>query len=196
MSAALVLGSGHDPAAAGEEQALVRRAQGGDAQAFRAILEAHYDRMYRLAYGCTGSRDEAQDVVQEACLKVARQFRGYRHEAPLASWLCAITLNVVRDQARSRARRPETEPIEDHLDVAAAGPDPERQAQGSEIWQALRRLPETVREAVLLVCHHGFSHKEAASVLGCAEGTISWRLSEARRLLAEQLPDLVGDERA
>ena len=178
-----------------EDEALIRRAQDGDAQAFRQVLEAHYDRMYRLAYGCTGSRDEAQDVVQEACLKVARQFRSYRHEASLASWLCAITLNVVRDRARARARHPETEQIGE-LQIASGEPDPERQAQGNEIWRALRRLPETVREAVLLVCHHGFSHKEAAVVLGCAEGTVSWRVSEARRLLAQQFPELAGHDRA
>jgi RNA polymerase sigma-70 factor (ECF subfamily) len=186
MAAALV---------ASEDEALIRRAQAGDAQAFRLVLEAHYDRMYRLAYGCTGSRDEAQDVVQEACLKVARQFRSYRHEAPLVGWLCTITLNVVRDRARARSRQPETDAIE-QVELVSAEPDPERQAQGNEIWRALRRLPETVREAVLLVCHHGFSHKEAAVVLGCAEGTVSWRVSEARRLLAQQFPELAGHDRA
>ncbi len=114
MAAALV---------ASEDEALIRRAQDGDAQAFRLVLEAHYDRMYRLAYGCTGSRDEAQDVVQEACLKVARQFRSYRHEAPLAGWLCSITLNVVRDRARAQARQPETDAIgEVELVFGRAGP--------------------------------------------------------------------------
>ncbi len=163
----------------------VQRAARGDRAAFAALLEAHYPLIHRLCYRWTGHAEDAEDLAQEVCVTLARAIVDYRRESAFSTWLYRIILNAARDFHRRRQRIGERE--RDGVDLAERadpGPDPERSFFSRMILHCITLLPETLRAAVLLVHAEGLNHRQAGQALECAEGTISWRLAEARKTLA------------
>jgi RNA polymerase sigma-70 factor (ECF subfamily) len=139
--------------------------------------------MYRTAYHFVGRRSDAEDVTQEACVKLVQHLGSYRFEAPFRAWVGSIVVNAARDFLRAKARKAAHEaPLFDDLEIADHG-DPEQLASARQALRAISRLPEDVRAAVVLVFCDGLSHAEAGMVLGCAESTVSWRVHEARKRL-------------
>jgi RNA polymerase sigma-70 factor (ECF subfamily) len=167
-----------------DDEALIRAAQAGDGTAFERLLERHYDTLYRFAYKWCGSRMDAEDVTQQACLKLAHGLDQYRFESALTSWLYRVVVNCAKDWARSQGRHAVAapEPHEDNPDSATSAEDVvEHQAF---LWQLLHRLdalPEGIKETLLLVHAEGLTHGEAAAVLQIKESTVSWRLHEFRK---------------
>ncbi len=164
-------------------EALVERAQQGDRQAFAELLELHYERIYRFAFRWSGHRQDAEDIAQEVCIKLGRVIGSFRGESAFSSWLYRITMNVAKDHGRRR-RPTHDDPDQRLANLPAGGPDPEATLMGRLILRCIELLPEGLRMAVLMVYGEGCNHRQAGEVLECAEGTISWRLSEARRQLA------------
>ncbi|MBF0369059.1 MAG: RNA polymerase sigma factor [Magnetococcales bacterium] len=164
---------------------LAQQAQQGDQAAFASLLESHYERIHRLCYRWTGHTQDAEDLAQEVCITLARAITGYRGECAFATWVYRITLNTARDYHRSQKRRGERERGgADEATAADPAPDPERALISRLILHCISLLPEPLRGAVLLVHAEGLNHRQAGETLECAEGTISWRLSEARKNLA------------
>src|SRR5690606_1061073 len=164
-------------------QALVVRARNGDPDAFSALIEEHYDRIYRTAWRWCGHRDDAEDIAQEVCVKIGQGIAGFDGRSAFSSWVYRITLNAVRDWQRAGARRgrhvhgyAERSPIEAQAAEEAA-------ATTSQLWDAVRRLPEQQCNAVLLVYAEELSHAEAAAIMGIKEATVSFHVHEARKTL-------------
>lgn len=148
-------------------------------------VEAAIPGLRAYARALLRDREAADDLVQDT-LETALARRGqWRGEGSLRGWLCRILLNRFRDGLR-RAR-----PTAAVLALVPEPADPlaERKADGrlalAEVHQAMGRLPEDQRSALLLVALEGLSLAEAASVLGCAEGTLASRLARARAALRE-----------
>ncbi len=169
-----------------DEAALIERASKGDSAAFAALLDLHYAAIFRMAYHLCGQREDAEDITQIACLKVAQNIASFRQDAKFTTWLYTIVLNSFRDWADLAANRARRVPLDGLENRLAANDDPERNAQTNESLRRLALLPPEERETLVLVFAQGFSHKEAAAVLGCAESTVSWRVHEARRKLSAQ----------
>lgn len=171
------------------DSALIERAvKHGDKGAFRSLLDRHYLLIYKVAFKLCGHKEDAQDVAQDVCLKLADKLHSFKGDAAFTSWLYTLTLNAVRDMQRSRAsaRGREQQFVED----AALNPAPratqEKDLMRKEALARFQTLPDDLREAVLLVASEGMNHKQAAAVLGCAESTVSWRLMKAKQLLAAE----------
>ncbi len=167
-----------------DDRALISRAILGEEADFARLLAAHYDRIYRLAYRFMGRREDAEDVAQEVCIKLAQYLPSYRFEAPFAVWLSRMVMNTARDALRGRNRKQgrETELFDD-MELVAPNENPERLAIVRELLQRVNGLPDGLREAVILVYCEGMTHAEAGLALGCAESTVSWRIHEARKYL-------------
>src|SRR5690606_24279669 len=88
-----------------DDAGLVARAQRGDRAAFAMLLEAHYERIYRLAYRWCGHREDAEDVAQDVAIKLAGALKGFDGRSAFTSWLYRIVLNAVRDRQRQGQRR-------------------------------------------------------------------------------------------
>ncbi len=160
-----------------EDEALIRRAQAGDPQAFECLLERHYDMMYRFAYKWCGNRADAEDVTQQSCMKLARSLGQFRFDAAFSSWLYRVVVNCARDWARSQRPFDDVEP-----DAQPSGSSSVEQQ--TYLWQLLERLddlPDGLKETLLLVHAEGLTHGEAAQVLQVRESTVSWRLHEFRK---------------
>jgi RNA polymerase sigma-70 factor (ECF subfamily) len=170
----------------------VEKAAGGCAAALAALIEAHYAAVYRLAWRLIGTREEAQDVAQDVCVKLAGAVRSFRGESDLATWLYRVAYNTAIDhiRARERLRRGERPDVV-VLFAGRAAPSAEADLAGTELWQEVRRLPPQQRDAVILVYAEDLTHAEAAAIMGCTEKTVSWHLHEARKRLRARL-DAVG----
>jgi RNA polymerase sigma factor (sigma-70 family) len=165
---------------------LLPAAMAGDSRAFEALLRRHYDRIHGLAWQLTGSRTDADDIAQDVCCTLVEKLAAFRREAKFSTWLCGIVFNACRD---FRRRRRSFKGFAEKLAVVAGlarGPDGRDLHDVIWLKSAIARLKPVYREAVVLVAGQQLSHAEAAAILGIAEATVSWRMHEARRLIAAQ----------
>ncbi|HMU65662.1 MAG TPA: RNA polymerase sigma factor [Cellvibrionaceae bacterium] len=166
-----------------DDAALIRAAQNGERAAFGELVGRYYNTLYRFAYRWCGNREEAEDITQQACIKLARSLGQFRFEAAFSSWLYRLVINCAKDW-RSSQHRHRGEALTPNTEEPVAMP----QVGDAEIYlqQVLRQLEhmgEHYKETALLVFAEGMSHAEAASVLEVKESTVSWRLHEIRKQL-------------
>lgn len=172
---------------------LAHRAADGDAAAFRLLLERHYGLVFRLAYRFLGSPADAEDVAQEIAVSLAAKIRQFRGESRFSTWLYRVAVNACRDHLRRRASIERMQSA-----VAAAGEAQRADWADSEarlrwLYGAIAKLDPALKETALLVVAEDLSHAEAGEVLGVAEGTVSWRMREARKALKAMASE--ADER-
>lgn len=161
-----------------DDDALVQRARGGDQDAFRALVERHEGRLHACARTILGDPREAEDVAQEAFLRAHRALDRFDGRAAFGTWLHRICVNASLDALRRRRDR------------RFSPPPPPMEPAGTDVLElrrrlalSLERLPPSLRVTVALVLVAGLSHAEAGEALGVAEGTVAWRVHEARRRL-------------
>lgn len=137
--------------------------------------------VYRLAYARTGSRADAEDVMQEVFLRLVRHKPAFDSEAHARAWLLKVASNCANDLFRLPWRKRE-EPLEE--DVSA----PEEPGEGS-VTEAVLSLPSKYRVPIHLYYYEGYSVAEIADITGKREGTIKSHLSRARALLRDKLKE-------
>jgi RNA polymerase sigma-70 factor, ECF subfamily len=158
----------------------------GEPEAFEELVEKTHRQVYTLAYRLVGDRHEAEDVAQEAYLRVYRSLRGFRGDARFETWLYRIVANTAMTHLRRRGRFGDL--LAEGQDLLLLSP-PARQAEEGleedEIKQALGALPLGQRTVVVLKDVYGFSCQEIADHIGASEGAVKVRLHRARRRLKE-----------
>ena len=141
--------------------------------------------LYRAARAWTGSRDEAEDLVQDVCAHVlAKPRRVTGDDLP---YLLRALHNELTSRRRSAGRRPQTVELDEELGGGGRGGDPEAAAENAELVAAIAALPDEFRDALVAVDVAGLSYQEAARLLGLPEGTVTSRLYRARDRLARRL---------
>lgn len=196
--------------AAKSDRDLVDAAKAGDAEAFGSFVRRHQRRVFRLALHLLQNSAEAEDVAQEAFVRAYGALDRFDGRSEPFTWLYRITVNLSLNAIRSRKTRRSGVTTDDPRIEAALVErrpglaDPARQATDRELAIALCEgvdsLSETLRTTLVLVAVDGMSHAEVSQVLGCPEGTIAWRVHEARRKLREYLesrghaPDTENDK--
>ncbi|MFV0275567.1 MAG: RNA polymerase sigma factor [Parahaliea sp.] len=161
----------------------ILRAQQGDRAAFSHLVEEHYASMYRFAYKYCGNREDAEDVTQQACVKLAHALPQFRFQAAFTTWLYRLVVNCALDWHRSRAPRAEREAPEPVAPDAA-----EPAVMLDQVLALVQAMGGGYRETLILVLGEGLTHAEAAQVLDVKESTVSWRLHEIRKRLAQAHP--------
>jgi RNA polymerase sigma-70 factor (ECF subfamily) len=147
----------------------------------------HLPRLYRAARAWTGSREEAEDLVQETCARVLARPRLLRGDDELAYLLRALR-NTLVSQRRARSRRPETtELVEEVGPASRPGDDPAAATENRQVYAAIHELPEEFRDALVAVDIVGLSYGEAARALEVKEGTLTTRLFRARDRVGRRL---------
>ena len=160
-------------------------------------LGDHLDRLYRAAWGLCGSREDAEDLVQETYARVLRKRRRLRDSDELGYLLRALqNTHISRYRAAGRRVREVGLPEDDGLlpDLGAGAVTPERHLAAQELYAAIAALPADFRAAVIAVDVMGLSYREAADALGTKEATITSRVHRGRRRLATALrePEATG----
>ena len=165
------------------DSVLAERAAKGDRAAFATLVERHYDFVHRTACKWLGRRQDADDVAQDVCIKLASVIRQFDHRAAFTSWLYRVVLNAVRDHQRSSVRRGRYHDRLAEVHPEDVAPEQEEATAMGEIWRAVRQLPGQQRDAVMLVYAEQLSHAEASVIMGCKEATVSWHIHEAKKTL-------------
>jgi len=173
---------------------LASRARDGDRAAFAALVERHYDFIFRVAFRLTGRREAAEDVAQDVCVRLGRAIAGYRGGAAFTTWLYAVVLNAARDALRRSGRDvARMQAFGAHAALLAEGDAAEPEDCAAALWEAVRELPHKQREAVTLVYGEGLTHAQAAEAMAISEPTVSWHVHEAKKRLKALLRP-AGDE--
>jgi len=153
-----------------------------------ARLGDHIDRLYRAAWALCGSREDAEDLVQETYARLLARPRLLRNEDDLGYLLRALR-NTFLNQKRSESRRLRPDPLPDQLDLVAdrQAREPEAALEAAELYAAVAALPGDFRDVLVAVDITGLSYKEAARALRVREGTVMSRLYRARRQVVRAL---------
>ena len=176
---------------------LVERARAGDDEAFGVLVERYRHQAVRAALAVVGTREDAEDVAQDAFVRAHRGLRQFRGEASIRTWLLAIVWREALSHRRSIVRRLRSL-------VTLAGDQPfEPPATGRrhdgvledrelavQVARAVRSLPAKSRHALMLAATGDYTFDEMSQALGVPAGTLKWRVSEARRRVKEKLERL------
>jgi RNA polymerase sigma-70 factor (ECF subfamily) len=174
------------------DRELVTAAREGDAEAFGLLVRRHQRRVYRLAVHLLKSGAEAEDVTQDTFVRAYGALDRFDGRSEPFTWIYRIcvnlSLNALRSRKTRRASSPDDPRIEGLLiDNRPAGASPARSSADKQLGRALvegiDELSDTLRTTLVLVCIDGLGHAEAGEVLGCPEGTVAWRVHEARKKL-------------
>jgi RNA polymerase sigma-70 factor, ECF subfamily len=177
------------------DEDLISLVQSRDAQAFAALYDRHSRAAYSLAYRMMGERQAAEDLVQDAFLKVWRASESYRVErGSVRTWLLSIVHNRGIDQIRSMASRRRTQ---ERVEVSAPRFQPSeafaeswRNSQREQIREALKTLPPEQLKILELAYFSGYTHVEIAELLGLPLGTVKGRM----RLGLKKVRDYFGSQ--
>ena len=174
---------------------LVAAARRGDRRAFEEIVRLTHRRVYSLAYRLVRDRSEAEDVAQDAFLRMYRGLAGFREEARFETWLYRVVTNCALSSMRKRGRFGVLL-AEQEADVAVPDRAEQTALDRDSIERALDRLPEGQRVTLLLKDVYGLSGAEVASELGIEEGAVKVRVHRARKRLKELLTEGEDDAAA
>lgn len=151
-------------------------------------LGDHIDRLYRAAWSLCGSREDAEDLVQETFENVLRRPRLLRNDDDLG-YLLRVLRNTFIDKTRAASRRPRETELPEELPVPETRgfANPEQRLEAAELYAAIAQLPGEFRDALVAIDVAGLSYREAARALGVREATVTTRLYRARQRLADAL---------
>jgi RNA polymerase sigma-70 factor (ECF subfamily) len=172
---------------------LVARASRGDTGAFEALYRQHVGRVYGLCLRMTGQPESAEDLTQDTFVSAWRSLPGYEGRSSFSTWLHRIAVNAVLAKRRGPQGRNEvsmTDADGEQMEFEAeSGMD---EATPIDVERAIAGLPPGARDIVVLHGIYGYSHEEAADLLGVAVGTCKAQLHRARHLMRTRM----GEEHA
>jgi RNA polymerase sigma-70 factor (ECF subfamily) len=175
-------------------QGLVESARDGSRPAFDELVRRTYVDTYTLAVRLTGNEEDARDVVQEAYLRAWKGLKRFRGDSQFSTWMYRITANTsyTHMQKRRRQRTANLDDIEEPTEIRLeASPDAmaESAAGLAELADAVQRLPETLRQIVILKDVYGLPHDAIAEELGISVAAAKVRLHRGRKKLRDLLDD-------
>ncbi len=183
-----------------EDAQLVEATLGGDRQAFGHLVLRYQDRLFNTLFRVLGSRDDAQDVVQEALVQAFVKLDSFRGDAKFYTWLYRIAMNLALSHRRRRRPTDSLDAAKDNLGAEpvsqqpAAAQDLIQRERAEQLQQALLTLKEQHRQILVLRELEECSYETIAEILELPVGTVRSRLFRARIQLKEQLQTLLPDE--
>lgn len=181
------------------DNALIQRCKQGDIRAFNELVERYEKRVFNFAYRMSGNYDDANDVSQEAFIRVFNSINTFRGDANFTTWLYRIVTNVYLDERKKQKSHLHTS-LEDYIEleentvtrqIEDGNPTPDRMVEAGErndlMNNAIQQLPEYQRIMVILYHTQNKSYDEIAQIMKLPIGTVKSRLNRARIALKEKL---------
>jgi len=188
------------PVMADEDEGDLDRARRGDREAFGRLVRRHQRRVYAAALHILGNHGDADDATQEALVRAYRGLAGFDGRADFSTWLYRITVNTALNALRS-GKRGAAMAQRSGAEAAHVGGRPEALGQGdggpaqqllqtgelARVLEAIAQLSPALRVTIVLATIEELPHKQIAEILDIPEGTVAWRVNEARRQLKLRL---------
>ncbi len=165
------------------DEELARRAGRGDRPALQRLLARHHDTAFRFSYRVLGSRNDAQDVAQEVCIRLVERVASFRGDSGFSTWLYQLALNACRDHMRRQGR---VRQLQQGFALAEAESRADWADSGMKVrwlYRALDQLKPDLKETALLILAEEVTQEDAAAILGISAGTVAWRMSEVKKRL-------------
>jgi RNA polymerase sigma-70 factor (ECF subfamily) len=187
---------------------LVERAQKGDRDAFRELVEMYQRKVYSICYGMLKNPDDSLDVSQEVFVKVYRNIDKFNQQSSFYTWLYRITVNMCIDHIRKNQRVKKVEyddgisregdASEDYMLPSKLGLNPDkvygRKELREKMLEALESLSEKHRTILIMREIDGLSYEEIADVLNISKGTVMSRLFHARKYFQDAIAEYLGGD--
>jgi len=164
------------------DEDLAEAAATGDGAAFASLLDRHYDRLFAFCFRLTGSRADAEDLTQDICAALPAKLGSYQRRAKVTTWLYRVAVNAAHDRRRKRATYARATTGWGDWEIQRTAENDDTAEKLDWLTVAMRQLPIDLRDTLALVLDE-MTHAQAGDVLGVSEGTISWRISEAKKAL-------------
>lgn len=161
---------------------LAQAAAAGDGAAFASLLDRHYDRLFAFCFRLTGSRAEAEDLTQDICAALPAKLASFQYRATVTTWLYRVAVNAAHDRRRKRATYAKATTGWGDWEINRTAINDDTRDKLDWLTAAMNQLSEDLRDTLALVLDD-MTHAQAAEVLEVSEGTISWRVSEAKKAL-------------
>jgi len=168
---------------AGSDPTIVDRAKNGERAAFHQLLEQNYDMIYRVAYRFMGSVQDAEDIAQEVCASLAHKLASFKGNSSFSTWLYRIVVNSCRDLQKKRGNHKNLEKSYLEFEKSIDAETAEQTKKRVWLYRTINTMSPDLKETAILVLTEELSHAQAGEIIGCAESTISWRMSEIRKAL-------------
>ena len=167
---------------------LLSRSAAGNAASFGVLMRRHEDRLFAMALRMLGNRADALDATQDAFLSAFRQAQSFRGDAAVGTWLYRIGLNACKDFLRKKKRWVAQDDVDEKDEARTADTRlDDRVATRMDLQEALAKLPDEYRDAVVMHDLGGIPYEEIAALTNTMIGTVKSRISRGRRRLAELL---------
>lgn len=184
-----------------DDNVLVKSAQAGDMRAYEELVSRHRDKIYARAYSMMRNEDDARDVSQGAWIKGWQRLHQFQGDSSFATWMTRVVINLCLDEIRKQTRKradsieklhEESGGVERLMEPVTINPTRrlERAELRVQIDEALAKLSNEHRLAIILHEFEGLEYKKIAEVMGCSIGTVMSRLFYARRKMAALLAGL------
>ncbi len=173
-----------------DEQQLIVSVRQGSHGAFRVLVETYMKQAYDVAYGILGNHDDADDVAQEAFVKVHRSIGKFRGESGFGTWLFRIVTNCALNRLKQRKRKQRREvdlALADHEMVSIDAGTMTANDTRIYVERALHELPTLQRAVVMLRHMNGLSTRQVSRILDCSEGTVKTHLHRGLKKMREKL---------
>lgn len=168
---------------------IVNKCLAGDINAFEVLIERYKKAVFNTAYRMMGNREEAEDISQEAFIRMFNSLSRYNPEYKFMTWALKVTTNLCLDSLRKR--KAETVPIDDGFEIKDGKDTPEEEYIRKEnqklVQDAIMKLPEKYREFLILFHQRNLSYQEIMEVTGESLTIVKNRLYRARQMLKEEL---------
>ncbi len=184
-----------------EDQALVARAQSGDATAFDELVIKYSPRLYGLIYNMTSNHEDTNDMLQDVFAKAYRAIKGFRGKSSFYTWIHTIAVNMTLNFLKKRGRRyhlslddvdASIQNDKEFIELTSTS-SPVREADLTELQrrlnEAMMKLSDEHRAVVTMFHIQGMPHAEISKILGVSEGTVRSRLFYANRQLQNYLDE-------
>ena len=160
-------------------ETLVQRAQKGKVDAFEEIVRGLYPIILNYTFRILRNRADAEETTQDVFVKAGESIVDLKKTRAFKSWLYSIAYSKAQDCIRKQGRRQNRESAyyEIHAEQSLKHDD------GSKLTEAIAKLPDDMRQTVILVYWENLKHAEVAAILNCAESTVSWKIHQAKKQL-------------
>jgi RNA polymerase sigma-70 factor (ECF subfamily) len=181
------------------EKILLKKARNGDIEAFELLIEDYQKKAFNVAYRMMGNSEDANDLVQEALIRIFKSIKNFKEQSSFSTWVYRIVTNVCLDELRRRKNKftisiDEDIQLEDgnvKRQIESEGPTPEESLESKEIQdivtKAIEELSNEHKTVIVLRDIQGFSYDEISDIMKCPEGTVKSRINRARKALREIL---------